>query len=125
MANLISFFILIVFLYGRSLRFTNLRWHITLMLAAFICDLGLIAALVFGRNALGTVAGGEMSVALWVHVPTAVVTVVLYFGAVWTGFALWRGRDVRARLRWLDRCLLVFRVLTLVTSIWVQISSAP
>ncbi len=121
MANLISFLILLVFLYGRSLRFVNLRWHIRLMLAAFVADLILILALVFGRDAMGTVMSGEMSLALRIHVPIAVCTVVFYFGAVWSGYQLWRGEaGARVRLRWMDRCLVVFRVLTLLTSLWVQ-----
>lgn len=119
MANIASFLILLLFLYGRSLRFTNLRWHIRLMLAAFAADMMLIAALVFGRQALGKV-GGDMSLALKVHVPIAVVTVILYIAAVWCGYKLYQGLPVRNWLRRVDKWLLVFRVMTLVTSVWVQ-----
>lgn len=119
MANIASFLILLLFLYGRSLRFTNLRWHIRLMLLAFASDMVLIAALVFGRQALGKV-GADMSLALQVHVPIAIVTVLLYFMAVWCGFKLYQGLPVRTWLRRVDKWLLFFRVMTLVTSIWVQ-----
>lgn len=118
-ANLASFLILLVFLYGRSLRFTNLIWHIRFMLAAFVSDLLLIAALVFGRSALSKV-GGEMTLALQIHVPIAIATVVLYFFTVWAGYQLWRGRPARNRLRALDKALVTFRILTLITSLWVQ-----
>lgn len=119
MANVASFLILLLFLYGRSLRFTNLRWHIRLMLIAFAADMVLIAGLVFGRQALGKVSM-EMSFALKIHVPIAIFTVVLYFAAIWCGYKLYHGLPVRTWLRRVDKWLLFFRVMTLVTSVWVQ-----
>ncbi len=123
MANLASFLILLVFLYGRSLRFTNLRWHIRLVLFAFAADMALIGVLVFGRQALGKVSP-DMSLALKVHVPIAIITVLLYSAAVWCGYKLYQGLPVRKWLRRVDRWLLFFRVMTLVTSLWVQFEGA-
>lgn len=119
-ANLISFVILFVFLYGRSLRFKNLRWHIRLMLLSFVADLGLVLVLVIHRKALGKVNMG-MPWTLKLHVPIAVFTILLYFLAVWTGYRLYRGAPVRHRLRIIDRFLVPARVLTLVTSLIVYI----
>lgn len=116
--NLISFVILCVLLYGRSLRFKNLRWHIRLMLTAFAADLALVFVLAVHRQALGKVSLG-MPWTLKIHVPIAVLTVVIYFFAVWTGYRLYRGHPVRARLRALDRILIPARILTLVTSLIV------
>lgn len=122
MANIASFFILMVFLYGRSLRFSNNILHRKLMLLAFACDLILVAGLVIGRQALAKVAA-DMPLALQVHVPIAIATVVLYFPTVLAGFQVAAGKPARRRLYWLDKFLTTLRVLTFVTSVWVQFSA--
>lgn len=116
--NLISFVILCILLYGRSLRFKNLRWHIRLMLTAFAADFALVFVLAVHRRALSKVTL-TMPWTLKIHVPIAVLTLVLYILAVWTGYRLYRGHPVRARLRALDRVLIPSRILTLVTSLIV------
>jgi len=118
-ANIASFLILMLYLYGRSLRFSNNLLHRKLMLVAFAADLVLVAALVLGRQAL-TKINPDMPFALQVHVPIAVITVILYFGAVISGFQLAAGKPVRRRLYWYDKFLTSFRILTFVTSVWVQ-----
>lgn len=119
MANVVSFCILVLYLYGRSLWSKNNALHRKLMLAAFGADLVLVAALVVGREALNKVTP-EMPLSLKVHVPIAVATVVLYVPTVWTGIQLARGRAVRRKLVRLDRLLTTARILTFVTSLWVQ-----
>ncbi len=119
MANLISFIILLFFLWGRSLRFTHLKMHIFIMLAVILADLILVLGLVEKRDALGKI-GLAMPWTLMIHVPIAVFTVLLYFPTAWTGYQLYRGKPVRARMRQLDRILLPARVLTLITSLMVQ-----
>lgn len=119
MANLLSFVILIFFFWGRSLCFKNLRLHILVMLCVMAADLALVAALVIMRDALGKV-GVSMPWTLQIHVPIAVSTVVLYFFTAWTGYQLYCGRPVRSRMRILDKILVTFRILTLVTSLMVQ-----
>lgn len=119
MANIASFIILVVFLYGRSLRFKNNLLHRKLMLTAFGADLLLVFSLVIGRQALSKIGGG-MPLPLEVHVPIAVTTVVLYFPTVWAGYQLSRGKSTRTRLYWLDKALTTGRILTFVTSLWVQ-----
>ncbi len=120
-ANLASFIILIFFFWGRSLRFKNLQLHITLMLSCLVADLVLVLALVFMKNALSQVSLG-MHWTLRIHIPIAVSTVVLYFFTAHAGYRLYRG-DEKARkwLRELDKILVVFRVLTLVTSLMVSV----
>lgn len=119
MANIASFIILVLYLYGRSLRFKNNQLHQKLMLIAFGADLILVVALVFGRQALSKLGVG-MSLQLQIHVPIAVTTIVLYFFTVWAGYQLSRGKPTRTRLYWLDKVLTTSRILTFVTSMWVQ-----
>ena len=134
MANVLSLLFYMCFLWGRSLRFKNLRWHIRIMVAVMIADLSLVAALVVRRHALEKVAL-DMPWTLKLHVPIAIITVILYLFTAWGGFRLYRRRGVdslslnvistdtprlRARIRWLGRCLLVSRTLTLLTSLMVQ-----
>ncbi len=120
MANLVSVCIFIMFLWGRSLRFKNLRRHIQIMLASLIADLTLVLVLVLFRDALGTVAKADMPMILVVHVPIAIVTVILYFFTAWSGYQLYRGNEsARLRLRIFDRLLITFRALTLITSLLV------
>lgn len=121
MANLTSLLILLLFFWGRSLRFRNLRWHIRAMLTAMAADILLVLALVFHRDALGQLDTG-MHWTLRLHVPIAVLTVALYFPTAYAGYQLYRGHEpARPRLRRLDRWLVTFRVLNLVTSVMVQI----
>lgn len=90
------------------------------MCSAFIADLILILALVFGRQALNKVSG-DMSVELMIHVPIAITTVVAYVFTMQAGYRLYRGHEpARARLVLWDKILTTLRVLTLVTSLWVQ-----
>lgn len=119
MANLLSFLILMVFLWGRSLHHKNLRLHIFLMLSVIVADLLLVLALVEQRDALDKV-NSEMPWTLMIHVPIAVFTVLLYFPTAWTGWRLYQGAKLHERMRKLDRILVVSRVLTLVTSLMVQ-----
>ncbi len=120
-ANLSSFLILALFLYGRSLRFKNVRLHMRLMLAAFAGDLVLVLALVLMRDALSQVEMG-MHWTLKVHIPFAVGTIVLYVFTIWAGFRLYKGDEgARPLLRGLDRVLVFSRVMTLVTSLMVTV----
>lgn len=119
MAILASFLILCLLLYGRSLRFTNLPMHIRLMLITMVADFVLVIGLVIFRNALDKVEMG-MHWTLMVHVPIAISTLGLYALTAQAGYSLFKGdKSARARLKILDKILIVFRVLTLVTSIMV------
>lgn len=119
MANLISFLILIVFFYGRSLHAKNLRLHIRLMAASLIADYLLVLGLVIFREALGEVHLG-MHWTLMVHIPFALASVVLYALTARTGYQLWKGSPVRAQLRRYDRLLVFARLMTFVTSLMVE-----
>lgn len=119
MANLLSAIILGFFFWGRSLRFKNLRRHIQVMSGVILADLTLVAALVIHRHALEKVGVG-MPWTLKLHVPIAILTILLYFATAWTGIQLYRGKPLHQRMRRLDRVLVVSRVLTLVTSLMVQ-----
>ncbi len=121
-ANLASFLILCLFLWGRSLRFKNNRLHAKIMCASFGADLILIAALVCLRDALNKINPG-MPILLMIHLPFAVSTVVLYVVTIRTGYLLYRGKsEVRPRLKKLDKALLFTRVMTLVTSLMMYVS---
>lgn len=118
-ANIISFIVLLLFFWGRSLRFTNLNLHIGLMLFCLVADFGLVLALVMMKSALSQVEW-SMHWTLQIHIPVAVTTVALYIPTAWSGYQLWRGKEsYRPRLRELDKFLVIFRVLTLVTSVMV------
>jgi hypothetical protein len=119
MANLLSFLILMIFLWGRTLYRKNLRLHVFIMLTVIAADLLLVLGLVERRDALGKIGAG-MPWTLQIHVPIAIFTLVFYFVTAWTGWQLYGGRPVRHRLRRFDRILVVARVLTLVTSLMVQ-----
>jgi len=120
MSNALSFIILLFFFWGRSLRFKNLRRHIQVMSGVIVADLCLVGFLVVKHDALGKVGLG-MPWTLKVHVPIAIFTVVLYFVTAWTGYQLLKGRKLHARMRRLDRVLVGARVLTLLTSLMVQL----
>lgn len=119
MANILSFVILLFFLWGRTLYRRNLRLHIFIMVSVIVADLLLIVGLIEKRDALAQVTT-DMPMILKIHVPIAVFTVLMYFITAWTGYQLLRGKPVRARMRWCDRILVPSRILTLVTSIMVQ-----
>lgn len=89
------------------------------MVTAFVADFALVLALVFGRQALSKVHM-DMSLPLKIHVPIAVGTIVLYVFTLWAGYQLSRGKPTRNRLYWLDKVLTTSRILTFVTSLWVQ-----
>lgn len=90
------------------------------MLTAFAADVTLVGALVVGRNALAKVGVG-MSLPLMIHVPIAVLTIFLYCFTVIAGIQLSKGEPTRTRLYWLDKALTTSRILTFVTSVWVQV----
>jgi hypothetical protein len=119
MANLLSFIILIFFFWGRSLRFKNLKLHMRVMSAVIVADLSLVGYLVLNHNALGKL-GLTMPWILKIHVPVAIFTVAMYLLTGWTGYQLYRGKPLHARMRFFDRILVPARVLTLITSLMVQ-----
>jgi hypothetical protein len=118
-ANALSFLILMIFLWGRTLYRKNLRLHIFIMLSVILADLLLVIGLVEKRDALGKIST-DMPWTLQLHIPIAVFTLFFYFVTAWTGFQLYRGYLVRDRLRLFDKILVTARVLTLITSLMVQ-----
>jgi len=120
-ANVISAINLALFLWGRTLWRTHLKRHILIMLGVYISDVTLVLSLVFYRQALDRVHV-QMPLILMIHIPIAILTLLLYTIAIWTGSQLWRKptEHVRVRLRLLDRSLIIFRTLTLVTSLMVS-----
>jgi hypothetical protein len=120
MANLINFLLLIVFFWGRSLRFKNLDQHMRVMVIAMTGDFLLVLGLVIFRRALGEISP-VMHWTLMIHVPVAVSTLLLYVITARFGFALRRG-DESARVphKLSAKILVVLRVSTLVTALMVQ-----
>lgn len=115
--NLISTITLGIFLFGRWQVKRNLQLHILLMSVAMLIDVLLVIALVFMRNALGTVFSGDVSGMLLIHIPIAITTVIGYGFALYFGIKLKNGqRQHISSMRWLDRGLVPLRVLNTVTS---------
>jgi hypothetical protein len=118
-ANLTSFLILALFLWGRTLAHKNIRLHIAVMLTCLVADLILVLALVLMKDALSQVSLG-MHWTLKIHIPIAVATVIMYFFTAAAGFRLYIGfESARPWLRRFDRMLLTLRILTLITSLMV------
>lgn len=120
MANILSFLILCLLLWGRSLRFKNLPLHIRVMNLTIICDVFLVVGLVVFRDALSKVSLG-MPWTLKIHIPIALGTLALYAWTARTGYRL-HGGDESARplLKRLDKVVVTVRILNLVTSLMVQ-----
>jgi hypothetical protein len=115
--NILSFSILCVFFYGRSLRKTNVSMHWRIMAGVIGADVLLILFLVFGRSALSKVSP-DMPLILMVHIFFALSTVVLYGLATYFGIQLLKGHRAHLKsMRRVDRVLTPFRVLTLITSV--------
>jgi hypothetical protein len=89
------------------------------MSSVIAADLMLVAALVVFRDALHKVDVG-MAWTLKIHIPIAILTLFFYFPTAWTGYQLLRGKPLHARMRKLDRIVVVGRILTLATSLMVQ-----
>lgn len=120
MANLVNFFLLIVFFWGRSLRFTNRERHARVMVMAMTGDFLLVFGLVVFRRALGEISP-VMHWTLMIHVPVAVCTLLLYVITARFGFALRRGDEgARTPHKLSAKILVVLRVATLVTALMVQ-----
>ena len=114
--NFLSFVILCVFLYGRSLRKTNLPLHIKLMSTAIAADVLLVAFLVVARSALSKVHSG-MPIQLIIHIFFALSTVILYAFAVYVGLKLKNGqRQYLSKMRLIDKFVTPMRILTWITS---------
>jgi hypothetical protein len=120
MANLINFFLLIVFFWGRSLRFKDLDRHVRVMVMAMAGDFILVLGLVIFRRALGEISP-VMHWTLTIHVPIAVSTLLLYIVTAYFGFSLRRGTESARALHILSaKILVVLRVSTFVTALMVQ-----
>lgn len=121
MANLINFFLLVVFFWGRSLRFKDLNRHVRVMILAMAGDFLLVLGLVVFRRALGEISPG-MHWTLMVHVPIAVSTLIAYVITAYFGFKYRRGiDDARWKHMISAKVLVVLRVLTFVTAVMVQL----
>lgn len=120
-ANIVSTVILMMLVYGRSLRHKNRGAHVKWMLSAISLDLVLVALLVCFRKALSKVHS-TMHWSLMVHVPLAIFSVLCYFFAIYFGYQLLKGRREFLRpMRIIDRLVMPARILTLLTSILVQV----
>ena len=116
--NVVSSIALVIFLYGRSQVKKNLNLHKWLMATAMSIDVALIATLTIKRDAVGTVASGEMSTLLWIHVPIAISTVIGYVFAVYFVTRIMKGqRRYLKHIRIADKIIVPLRILTTITSL--------
>ncbi|MCB0368974.1 MAG: hypothetical protein KDD34_05805 [Bdellovibrionales bacterium] len=119
--NLISFLILCVFFYGRSLRHKNPKKHAKTMSMVICADLILILFLVIGRSALSKVSL-SMPIYLIVHISFALSTVIFYVFAIIYGVKILKGqRQYISKMKLIDRFVTPLRVLTLITSILLMV----
>jgi hypothetical protein len=115
---ILSFLLLAAFFWGRNLRFTDLNRHIRVMTMVLIGDLALVGGLVVVRDALSKVHT-DMKWSLMIHVPIAVLTVVLYLLLTFFAVGTYMGKPWRIWIRRFDRFLVPARVLTSLTSLLV------
>jgi hypothetical protein len=119
MFNFISFVILCFLLVGRRLPRRHRVLHAWWMTGVIVADLLLIVGLVIQRNALESVKI-TMPIVLYVHLSFAITTVILYLLAIIVGIRLLRGYNHLGAMRGLDRVIVPCRIMTLVTSLWLQ-----
>ena len=120
MANVLSFFLLLLLFYGRSLRHKNKKQHALVMSFVIFMDISLVIALIVMRNAIEQI-DTQMHWSLMLHLPFSTATFILYFVALYVGFKLLKGeKRFRKHMRILDRLILPGRTLTLLTSLLVQ-----
>jgi uncharacterized membrane protein YozB (DUF420 family) len=100
---------------GLAYRRTPSR-HIPVMLGAFAADLALLLYIEFGKSAIKQAVSGALPTIRYVHIAIAVLTLLLYFAQVYTGFRLWRKGKGRATHKRLAVIFLPARLATTVTS---------
>ncbi|MEC9283799.1 MAG: hypothetical protein VX642_13890 [Bdellovibrionota bacterium] len=114
--NIISFVILVLLFWGRSLHSKNRELHIKVMSFVIAADLLLVGYLALFNNALSKI-NGEMSGLLIVHLFFAITTVVLYLRLIPIGIKLAKGDESqRPSMKQMDRIIIVFRTMTFLTS---------
>ncbi|RME16758.1 MAG: hypothetical protein D6797_03845 [Bdellovibrio sp.] len=118
MENLFSFFILILLFYGRSLGLKHKKKaHVKWMFVVIALDLLLVLFLSIKRQALGKVSS-DMPWTLMVHLPFAIGCVLGYLASIYYGMKLYHGQErYRSTMKRLDRFIVVFRVMTFLTSL--------
>ena len=122
MNNVLSFLILILFFYGRSLHTKKPKAHVKWMTLVMVLDLSLVAYLALFRDVLTKIDAG-MSSLLIIHLFFALGTVVLYFIMAYSGYKISKGEDsFRRVMRRLDYVMVGARVFTLITSLALTIS---
>ncbi|MFK8138200.1 MAG: hypothetical protein AB8E15_07570 [Bdellovibrionales bacterium] len=115
-ASIVSFIILCLFIYGRSLHAKNRSQHIKIMKTVIVADTALVLYLALIQRVLVKV-NADMSVLLMVHIFFALSTVLLYWVMMYHGIRAVKGFESSRRLiKPLDRILLPFRILTFLTS---------
>lgn len=114
--NVISFLILVLMFWGRSLHSKNRQLHIKVMSFVIAADLLLVGYLALFNQALSKI-NGDMSTLLIVHLFFALTTVLLYLRLIPIGIKLAKGDESqRIAMRQMDRLIVIFRTMTFVTS---------
>ena len=114
--NIISFVILVLMFWGRSLHSKNPKLHIRVMSLVIASDLLLVGYLALFNQAL-TKINAEMSGLLIIHLFFSITTVILYLRLIPIGIKLGKGDESqRASMRQMDRIIVVFRTMTFITS---------
>lgn len=95
--HLVSSVVVLLVAAGVMARRHNITWHMRLMTAAFIADLGLVLYIEGTRHAVETVATGT-SPLVWFHAAVSTLVLVLYVTQIALGRRMLAGRRSPARL---------------------------
>jgi hypothetical protein len=117
MFHMLSFIIYLTLVLGMRQHRRRLRLHIACMIFVVLADTTLVVYLAVARDVLHK-AVDKFSPLLGVHISFAVISLILYYWAVFTGYRMLQGHShLRGRLRNLGRTLLFTRGATFATSL--------
>lgn len=88
---------------GFAVRRSRRDLHVGLMSGGMGLDLIIVLLLEFGRGAVATAVGEELSFLQKTHVASSTLAVLLYFPVFGLGFLRWRGSGSLAQRAWHTR----------------------
>lgn len=95
------------------------RAHISLMLAAFTLDMGLLLAIEFQRDAINTALHTHLKPLLFFHIGVSVLMIVFYIIMIRSGIATLKDRKHKNRHKKLAKVFLILKALNYLTSFGV------
>ncbi len=95
------------------------RAHISLMLSAFVLDIGLLLAIEFQRNAINTALNTTLKPILFFHICVSVLMIIFYVIMIRSGMATLKDRSHKARHKNLAKIFLLLKFLNYTTSFMI------